>query len=84
MTTTPAMARLDAARPLPGLFRLVAAEQPDTIAVIDDGRTLTYAELDRASDRLAARLAHAVLAPATWSACSWSARPTSPWASSAS
>ncbi|MEH0449402.1 MULTISPECIES: amino acid adenylation domain-containing protein [unclassified Streptomyces] len=63
MTTTPAMARLDAVRSLPGLFRLVAAEQPDTTAVIDDGRTLTYAELDRASDRLAARLAHAGVRP---------------------
>ncbi|NEC86499.1 amino acid adenylation domain-containing protein [Streptomyces sp. SID12501] len=48
---------LGAASSLPGLFRAVAAARPAAPAVCDDGRTLTYAELDEASDRLAARLA---------------------------
>ncbi|MCT9081064.1 amino acid adenylation domain-containing protein [Streptomyces fulvoviolaceus] len=62
-TTSTAAARLASVRSLPALFRLVAAEQPETVAVRDDGRTLTYAELDHASDRLAARLAHAGVRP---------------------
>ncbi|MFD9502004.1 amino acid adenylation domain-containing protein [Streptomyces sp. NPDC060035] len=48
---------LDAVVSLPELFRVVAAGCPDAEAVHDDGRTLTYAELDAVSDRLAARLA---------------------------
>ncbi|MFG2375676.1 amino acid adenylation domain-containing protein [Streptomyces sp. NPDC048504] len=63
MTTTSAAPRLDAARSLPALFRLVAAERADATAVRDGDRTLTYTELDRASDRLAARLAHAGVRP---------------------
>ncbi|WP_330460674.1 amino acid adenylation domain-containing protein [Streptomyces sp. NBC_00820] len=63
MTTTSVAARLDAVRSLPALFRRVAAERPDAAAVRDAGRTLTYAELDLASDRLAARLAHAGVRP---------------------
>ncbi|MFJ3660012.1 amino acid adenylation domain-containing protein [Streptomyces sp. NPDC090119] len=52
---------LDAATSLPELFRLVAAGRPEADAIHDDGRTLSYAELDTASDRLAARLtAHGV------------------------
>ncbi len=41
------------------LHALVAraiAAHPDAVAVTHDGRTLTYAELDRAADRIAARL----------------------------
>ncbi|WP_406350642.1 amino acid adenylation domain-containing protein [Streptomyces sp. NBC_00658] len=47
---------LDVATSLPELFRLVAADRPHAEAIHDDGRTLTYTELDTASDRLASRL----------------------------
>ncbi|MFJ3660013.1 amino acid adenylation domain-containing protein [Streptomyces sp. NPDC090119] len=63
MTNSPAASAdrrpIDAATSLLELFRLVAAGSPDAEAVHDDGRTLSYAELDAASDRLAARLAAA-------------------------
>ncbi|GGN85414.1 hypothetical protein GCM10010112_65810 [Actinoplanes lobatus] len=41
---------------LAGLFRNVARRRPDRVAIIDRDSTLTYQELDQASDRLAARL----------------------------
>ncbi|WP_329549047.1 amino acid adenylation domain-containing protein [Streptomyces sp. NBC_01356] len=56
MSNTTNVPRLDVATSLPELFRLVAADHPDAEAIHDDGHTLTYAELDTASDRLAARL----------------------------
>ncbi|MFG3697370.1 amino acid adenylation domain-containing protein [Micromonospora sp. NPDC047620] len=42
---------------LPSLFRAQAAREPDRIALVHGDTTLTYAELDRRSDRLAAALA---------------------------
>lgn len=45
------------------LFRRVAAGQPGATAVVDGGETVDYAELDAASDRLAASLAHAGVQP---------------------
>jgi len=39
------------------LFRRQAGRSPDAVAVMDAGRTLSYAELDRESDRLAGHLA---------------------------
>ncbi|MFT4088793.1 MAG: amino acid adenylation domain-containing protein, partial [Gordonia sp. (in: high G+C Gram-positive bacteria)] len=42
---------------LPGIFRTVAARQPDRVALTDmTGTSLTYRELDRLSDELAAGL----------------------------
>jgi acyl-CoA synthetase (AMP-forming)/AMP-acid ligase II len=41
---------------LPDLIRCHAAEQPDHVALVEDGRALTYAELDRLADRIAAGL----------------------------
>ncbi|WP_433331808.1 amino acid adenylation domain-containing protein [Spirillospora sp. CA-294931] len=41
----------------PGLFRRRVAEQPDAVALVDGPRTLTYAELDALSDRMARLLA---------------------------
>jgi len=60
MITTNAAQRwphLDQATSLPALFRTVAAQRADAQAIRDNGRTMSYAELDAASDRLAARLA---------------------------
>ncbi|MGW7533315.1 amino acid adenylation domain-containing protein [Amycolatopsis sp. NPDC054798] len=59
MTSTASQAistSLAAARSLPELFRLVAAQCPDRPAVLDQDRELTYRQLDAASDRLAERL----------------------------
>ena len=42
---------------LPGVLRRQTAERPDAPAVIAGDRTLTFAELDRESDRVAAGLA---------------------------
>ncbi|WP_354638568.1 amino acid adenylation domain-containing protein [Kitasatospora camelliae] len=47
---------LSTATSLPELFRRVAAARADAPAVHDDGRTLSYTELDVASDRLAGLL----------------------------
>jgi amino acid adenylation domain-containing protein len=47
---------LDAAVSLPDLFRRVAALRGTAPAVRDEGRTLSYQELDLLSDRLAAKL----------------------------
>lgn len=41
---------------LPSLFRIHAANRPDAIAMVCEKRSLTYGELDRRIDRLAARL----------------------------
>ncbi|OXM68368.1 non-ribosomal peptide synthetase [Amycolatopsis vastitatis] len=45
-----------ATSPVPELFRRQAAVTPDAVAVVDSGRTLSYAELDRESDLLAGYL----------------------------
>ena len=58
------MITTDVARPcplgeassLPALFKGIAAERPEAPAIRDGDRTLSYAQLDAASDRLAARL----------------------------
>ncbi|QKN67382.1 amino acid adenylation domain-containing protein [Streptomyces coelicolor] len=42
---------------VPELFRRTAGKSPDAVAVVDGERTLSYAELDRESDRLAGYLA---------------------------
>ena len=42
---------------VPELFRRQADASPDAVAVMDTGRTLSYADLDRESDRLAGHLA---------------------------
>ncbi|GAC71063.1 putative non-ribosomal peptide synthetase, partial [Gordonia soli NBRC 108243] len=42
---------------LPGLFRLAARARPDAVALTDIGGGITYGELDRRSDDLAAALA---------------------------
>ncbi|QYC40289.1 A50926 NRPS, modules 4-5-6 [Nonomuraea coxensis DSM 45129] len=42
---------------VPELFRRQAHAAPDAVAVVGNGRTLSYAGLDRESDRLAGRLA---------------------------
>ncbi|WP_019201788.1 non-ribosomal peptide synthetase [Tsukamurella sp. 1534] len=39
--------------PLPDLLRRAAADHPDGVAVVDGDRTITYADLDQYSDRLA-------------------------------
>lgn len=57
-TTSYARQDLRQAASLPALFRTVAAERDTAPAVRDDGTTLNYADLDAASDRLAARLVH--------------------------
>ncbi|MFI9272171.1 non-ribosomal peptide synthase/polyketide synthase [Kitasatospora sp. NPDC052896] len=41
---------------LPDLFERQAARTPDAVALLDGGRELTYAEVDRAANRLAHRL----------------------------
>ncbi|GAB2555245.1 hybrid non-ribosomal peptide synthetase/type I polyketide synthase [Rhodanobacter koreensis] len=46
-----------------GLFAAVAGKHADKIAVVDDQDSLTYAQLDRRSDGLAARLRDAGVAP---------------------
>ncbi|MCD0485532.1 amino acid adenylation domain-containing protein [Streptacidiphilus sp. ASG 303] len=48
---------------LADLFRRVAAVRGDAPAVRDDGATMSYRELDAASDRLAARLSAAGVGP---------------------
>ncbi|WUH99882.1 amino acid adenylation domain-containing protein [Spirillospora sp. NBC_00431] len=40
-----------------GMFRRLARERPDAVAVVDGPRTVTYAELDALSDRMARLLA---------------------------
>ncbi len=44
-------------------LRSWASERPDHAAIVYHGRTVTYAELDRASDRVAAYLVHRGFAP---------------------
>src|SRR5215472_2649781 len=41
---------------LPGLVRASSERTPDAVALIDEGGTLSYAELETESDALAARL----------------------------
>jgi amino acid adenylation domain-containing protein len=48
---------------LPALFARQAAQRPDAIAVTCEDESLTYAELDRRADILAARLARHGIAP---------------------
>lgn len=49
--------------PMPELLRRVAAAEPERIAVVDGDRSITYAELDRYSDRLARYLMTVGAAP---------------------
>ncbi|MET9325196.1 amino acid adenylation domain-containing protein [Tsukamurella sp. NPDC003166] len=49
--------------PMPDLLRRTAAAHPDRIAVVDGDRSITYAELDRYSDRLARYLMTVGAAP---------------------
>ncbi|KAB2344319.1 non-ribosomal peptide synthetase [Actinomadura rudentiformis] len=42
---------------IPGLFGRLVAEQPEAVAVVDGPRSVTYAELDALSDRMAVLLA---------------------------
>ncbi|MBT2365568.1 amino acid adenylation domain-containing protein [Streptomyces sp. ISL-10] len=44
---------------LPGLVREIARTSPDTIALVDDERSLTYAQMEVASDAIARLLAEA-------------------------
>jgi amino acid adenylation domain-containing protein len=46
----------DRAATLPQLFARTAAAQPDAVALVDDAGELSYAALDRLSDRIAARI----------------------------
>ncbi|WP_207933320.1 non-ribosomal peptide synthetase [Actinomadura sp. GC306] len=48
---------------IPGMFRRRAAERPGAVAVVDGHRTLTYAELDDLSARMARLLAHHGVGP---------------------
>ncbi|TQM69597.1 amino acid adenylation domain-containing protein [Actinomadura hallensis] len=48
---------------IPEMFRRRAAERPGAVAVVDGARTLTYAELDALSDRMARLLAHYGVGP---------------------
>ena len=59
----PRAARDDAGPLLHDRFRAVAAAAPQAIAVVDGDRSLTYGELDAASDRLAAALRTAGATP---------------------
>ncbi|HEU4456326.1 MAG TPA: amino acid adenylation domain-containing protein, partial [Longimicrobium sp.] len=56
-------ARPYAGRTLPDLFRAQAARTPDADAVVFGGGRLSYAELDRRSDALAARLVRMGVGP---------------------
>ncbi|MFD7507645.1 amino acid adenylation domain-containing protein, partial [Streptomyces sp. NPDC059850] len=51
---------------LTGMFRRVVAEVPGETAVVFAGRTLTYAQLDRLSDRLSGLLAERGVGPDTF------------------
>ncbi|HEX7240562.1 MAG TPA: condensation domain-containing protein, partial [Longimicrobiaceae bacterium] len=53
------------ARCVHDLFREQAARTPDAVAVVSEAGSLTYAELDRASDALAARLRARGVGPET-------------------
>lgn len=48
---------------IPELFGVQAGRTPDAVAVRCDGRSLTYREIDRASNRLARLLAHCGAGP---------------------
>ncbi|MFI6044203.1 amino acid adenylation domain-containing protein [Nocardia sp. NPDC051321] len=48
---------------IPAMFRRQATATPDAIAVTADTRSLTYRELDRRSDRMAANLLHRGVEP---------------------
>ncbi len=50
-------------QPLPEMIRALAAAQPSHAALIQDGRSVTYAELDAAMDRVAAALHRDEVAP---------------------
>ncbi|MDQ3037202.1 MAG: AMP-binding protein [Myxococcota bacterium] len=52
-----ARSRLGGSLGLASVFRIHAANQPDAIAIVCEGRRTTYGELDRRIDRLASRLA---------------------------
>ncbi|ELS51234.1 hypothetical protein STVIR_7845 [Streptomyces viridochromogenes Tue57] len=50
-------------RTMPEVFEAQAARTPDAVAVVGDGRSLTFAELNTAANRLARRLVESGAAP---------------------
>lgn len=75
---------LEKAVSLPDLFRQVAALRGTAEAIRDNGRTLSYRELDLVSDRLAAKLVAEGFDRATGWGSSCTVRPRSRFPSSPS
>ncbi len=66
-------------RAIPELFGQVVTRQPQTVAVADDHRVLTYAELDREANDWPIISGGWACAPMRRSGCAWSARATRSW-----